>query len=148
MEPVFCRTEFNYDISAASDASGLKCEDESLTKQSFAAEADINEIVRRFGLNGQLPSNVSVPVHADFRGAPDFHGAWNLIVQAREGFAQLPAEVRKRFNNDAGALVDFLSDESNRDEAVKLGLVVKASGQGAAEPAPATPGASPAAKAA
>ena len=49
---------------------------------------------------------------------------------------QLPADVRTRFNNDAGALVDFVSDDANRAEAEKLGLVLPK----ASEPNPAPEG--------
>lgn len=126
---------FNYDTNEASDASGLKCEDVSLTKQSFAEEADINYIIRRFGLDGQLPSNVQMPMNGDFRNAPDFMSAMNLIVAAREGFMTLPAKIRSRFDNDPRKLVDFLSDEANRDEAVKLGIVVAPVAAPAATPA-------------
>ncbi|AXH74000.1 MAG: internal scaffolding protein [Microviridae sp.] len=130
---------FNYNTNEASDASGLKCEDVSLAKQSFAEECDINTIVRRFGLTGELPSNVRVPVHGDFRNLPDFHGAMRMIREAQEGFARLPANVRARFHNDAGELIDFLSDVGNRDEAVKLGLVVAQPAAPAAETAVAAP---------
>lgn len=123
---MFLRTEFNYDRDAASLESGLRCDDVSLAKQSFADEADINTIVRRFGLTGQLPSGVEAPTYGDFVGVFDFHSAMNAVAQARESFDKLPADVRYRFNNDPGQLVDFCSDEANRAEAEKLGLVVPA----------------------
>lgn len=112
------------DFDAESVRTGLLCEDVSLAKQSFAAEVDINTIVRRFGLSGELPSDVRAPVYADFEGPFDFHSAMNAIAQAREAFECLPADVRTRFQNDPGQFVDFCSDEANRAEAEKLGLVV------------------------
>ena len=45
--PVFLRAFNNYDMGAVSDETGLRCEDASLTKQSFAEECDINTIVRK-----------------------------------------------------------------------------------------------------
>lgn len=116
---------FNYDTNVASDESGLACAvGSSLTKQSFAEEVDINTIVRRFGLSGELPSGVRIPQYADFHTVIDFHSAMLQVRRAEEAFAQLPASVRARFGNDAGSLVDFVSDEDNRDEAIRLGLVV------------------------
>jgi Chlamydia-phage Chp2 scaffold (Chlamy_scaf) len=47
----------------------------------------------------------------------------NAVIAADAAFMQLPADIRTRFNNDAGAFVDFCSDENNRAEAEKLGLV-------------------------
>lgn len=123
MEVPFLRTPYNYDRDAASDESGLSCEDESLAIQSAAEEADINTIVRRFGLTGQLPSGVAMPRYGDFSNLPDFHTAMNMVRQAQEGFMNVPAEIRARFGNDPQQLMQFLEDDRNRDEAVKLGLV-------------------------
>jgi phage internal scaffolding protein len=121
---VFLRTPYNYDVNEASDASGLVCDDPSLAQQHAKDECDINTIVRRFGLTGELPSNVRAPQYGDFTDAVDYHTALNAVRAADEAFMQLPADVRTRFNNDAGAFVDFVSDDSNRAEAEKLGLVL------------------------
>lgn len=124
MNPVFIRSAYNYDMFEASTESGLNCEDKSLTKQSFAEECDINTIVRRFNLTGELPSSVRVPEYADFEGAFDYHSALNAIASARESFDAMTAEVRQRFNNDPGQFVDFCNDPSNIDQMVKMGLAV------------------------
>lgn len=121
---MFIRTAFNYDVDAASDESGLKCEDVSRTHQSFAEECDINTIVRRFNLTGALPDNVRVPQYADFEESFDFHSAMNAIAMANESFDAMPAEVRARFHNDPGEFVDFCSIPDNIEEMRKLGLAV------------------------
>lgn len=97
--------------------------DAGWTQQEFAADADINEIVRRFGLTGQLPDNVRVPQYGDFTGITDFESAMRAVRKAEEDFMELPAELRLRFNNDPQRLMEFLDNDANRDEAVKLGLV-------------------------
>lgn len=119
----FVRNPYNYDMNQASDESGLKCEDKTLAKQSFLEEVDINTIVRRFNLTGQLPDNVRMPTYQDFEGIFDFHSAMNAVTRAEEAFRALPADVRSRFHNDPGEFHDFFLDENNRPEAVKLGLV-------------------------
>lgn len=118
------RNPYNYDVDAASIESGLKCEDVSRTIQSAKDEVDINTIVRRFGITGAIPQNVRAPTYGDFTGVRDFHEAANAIRSAAESFMEMPAEVRSRFQNDAGKFVDFCSDEANRDEMKKLGLLV------------------------
>jgi len=120
---VFLRTPYNYDTMEASDASALLCEDPSLAQQHARDETDINTIVKRFGLTGELPSNVRTPTYGDFSDAMDYHTSLNAVRAADAAFMQLPADIRNRFNNDAGAFVDFCSDENNRAEAEKLGLV-------------------------
>jgi len=124
MKGPFVRSPYNYDMDEASDLSGLSCLDVSLAKQSFAEECDINTIVKRFNLSGQLPENVFVPQYGDFEEVFDFHTAMNVVAKAGEAFDAMPADVRARFNNDPGAFVDFVSDPANTDEAVKLGIAV------------------------
>lgn len=118
---VFVRSAFNYDVDAASDESGLDCQDPSLAKQEFKEESDINTILRRFNVTGHLP-NVRLPQFGDFDGIVDFHSAMNAIAQAHESFDALPAEIRSRFQNDPGQFVDFCLDDQNKDELVKMGL--------------------------
>ena len=124
-EMVLVRAPFNYDADQASLDSGIACEDPSLAHQSFAEDADINTIVRRFGLTGELPSGVVAPVYGDFSGVVDFHSAMNAIAKANESFDAMPAEVRYRFGNDPGRFVEFCSDPANQVEAENLGLVFK-----------------------
>lgn len=121
---VFLRTPYNYDTLAASRESGVDASVEpSLTHQSFAEEADINTIVKRFGLTGELPSNVRMPEFADFTEVHDFKTAMDAVARSREAFEAMPADVRARFGNDPAAFVDFCTDSSNLEEARKLGLV-------------------------
>ena len=122
---VFFRTPYNYDTDEVSAETGLACSDETLTQQQFKEESDINEIVRRFGLTGQMPENVNLPRYGDFTEVTDFQSALNLVLQAEDEFMRLPAELRARFQNDPGALLDFVHDDRNRDEAIKLGLIEK-----------------------
>lgn len=140
MKTVFLRTAYNYDMNKAGDESGLACQDLSLAKQSFAEECDINTIVRRFGVTGELPVGVRAPTYGDFTGIFDFRTAMSAIAQAGEAFDEMPAEVRARFHNDPAEFVDFCSNEANRDEAIRLGLVLPKAATLAAE-APSAPAA-------
>ena len=119
----FVRSPFNYDMNAASDESGLKCDDPSLTQQNAKDECDINVIMERFGRGMELPENFRPPQYGDFTGISDYHTALNRVALANEAFDSMPAKLRSRFNNDPVQLMEFLDDDKNRDEAVKLGLV-------------------------
>lgn len=120
----FVRNAFNYDRRKASLACGLECYDLSRTQQSQKDEADINMIVKRFGLTGQLPSNVRAPTFGDFDQVNDFQTAMNVIVEAERSFMKMPAEVRSRFNHSPQLFVEFCSDEKNLPEMRKLGLAI------------------------
>lgn len=100
-----------------------------LTVQSFRDDADLNVLLRRFGVARELPRPDVRPFYGDFSSAPDYQTALNMIQEADSAFAGLPAAVRARFRNNPGELVAFLQDERNLDEAVDLGLAV-------AKPAP------------
>lgn len=119
---VFCRSPFNYSTDDVSRETGFSSDKPSLTKQSFREECDINTIVRRFGLTGEMPSPLS-PQFGDFSEVVDFQTAMNAIRRAGEDFMTLPASLRSRFDNDPSRLIAFLEDKANFDEAVKLGLV-------------------------
>lgn len=118
----FLRTAYNYDRNAVSDETGLLCLDPSLAKQEFAEEVDINTIIRRFNVGGDLPQNVRAPTYGDFTGIDSFQEAVNAIASANESFDAMPAAVRARFNNDPAAFVAFCSDADNLAEMKKLGL--------------------------
>ena len=120
---VFVRTPFNYDVDFASEVSGLVSDPETRTQQQFAEECDINTIVERFGLGYKMPEALRLPQYGDFTGLDSYHDAVNAIALAGESFDALPANVRTRFQNDPGQFVEFMMDDKNRDEAVKLGLL-------------------------
>jgi len=123
MKMPFLRTMYNYDRDAASNESGLACEEPSLTQQHFKDETDINNILRQFNITGLLPEQPLSPRYGDFTGIGDYHGALNAVIAAEDQFMALPANLRARFENDPAQLIDFLSDENNRSEAEKLGLL-------------------------
>lgn len=129
MRPTFVRSPYNYDVEAVSDETGLRCEEPTLAQQQFKEECDINTIVERFGLTGQLPENPSVPRYGDFTGISDFQSAMNAVRKAEADFMELPAAVRARFNHDPQQLLEFVEDGRNLEEARSLGLVPAASVQ-------------------
>jgi hypothetical protein len=136
------RIPYYYDTDAVSKKNSITCEDESLTVQSQKDESDINNIIRRFGLTGEMPTNPVMPQYGDFTGIKDYQSALNQIIKAKEDFMTLPPEIRKRFNHDPQILLDFISDPQNQEEAVKLGLlkaVKKPADGGAAVPASTPP---------
>lgn len=119
----FVRDPYNYDKDEVSNETGLKCEDPSLAQQHMKDECDINVIVERFGVTGQLPVMTLEPTYGDFSGVSDYQDALIKLQQTDADFMALPAAIRARFANDPFELVNFLASEANRDEAIQLGLI-------------------------
>lgn len=82
--------------------------DEHRTIQSGKDDADINVIVRRFGISGGLPVVSMPPPITEFMDVFDFQSAMNVVVKAQKSFGELDADVRARFNNDPARFVEFV----------------------------------------
>jgi len=119
----FVRNPYNYDMALVSQETGLFCKDPSLAQQHMKDDCDINVIVERFGVTGSLPVRAIEPSYGDFSGVSDYHTALNKIRAAEAEFMALPAKLRARFDHDPNALLNFLENEQNRDEAIELGLI-------------------------
>jgi len=122
-QTTFLRTQFNYDHNAASNASGLVCEEPTRAQQHHKDECDINVILERFGKTGQIPVNAISGTYGDFSGVHDYHTAINALIAAESEFAALPANIRTRFANDPANLMQFLENPENKTEAIELGLI-------------------------
>lgn len=121
---VFYRNPHNYDLVEASNETALDQRgQESLTVQDPDGETDINTIVSRFGLTGKFPENPRVPGYGDFTHITDYASALAAVNQAQEGFMEYPAELRARFENNPQLFLEFCSQEENREEMRKLGLL-------------------------
>lgn len=119
------RNAYTEDYNAADFALGGF--EPVLTKQSDAAAADINVIVRRWQSSGVLPTNINdgLAQFADVSELPDYRGCLDLVMKAQKSFGELSSAVRERFANDPAKFLDFVGDPANYDEMVKLGLAVK-----------------------
>lgn len=114
-----------YDLKGRSDECGLVCDEPSRTVQADAEDADINTIVRRFNITGQLPAGgIRVPEFADYEDVFDFHSAQLAILVAEQTFMQIPADVRARFHNDPGEFLHFAADPGNIDALREMGLAM------------------------
>lgn len=129
-----------YDADAVSLDSGLRCEDPSLAIQSQKEEADINVIVERFGITGEVPvtSRVPFPVEVDLDEVLDYRTCMDALNRAQASFMSLPAKVRATFGNDPVAFAEYASDPQNLNKLREWGLAPKAP----AEPSAPSPAAS------
>lgn len=120
------RSRFNYDAREVSKKSALHCYLDSRAVQDAADEADINTIVRKFGVTGKIPVLPIQPQYGDFNTVASFHEAMNLIAETNELFDSQPATIRDKFANNPQNMIDFLENPDNIDESIQLGLRIKA----------------------
>lgn len=114
------RTNFDRDIP-----SGIEFVEPSRTKQSELADSDINNIMARYALTGVAP-NMRDPAQAlygDFSEIEDYQTSLAKVASAEERFNSLPVELRKKFDYDPQNMIDFILDERNREECIKLGFI-------------------------
>lgn len=122
MSIVSRETSFKHAYSEPFRGSDLECKDPSLAQQSFKDETDINVMLERFKVTGQMPAGIRLPEYGDFTGLTDFRTAMGALLSAQDEFMKLPAELRARFGNSPQAFLEFCSDKDNLPELRKLGL--------------------------
>lgn len=101
---------------------------ESPVQLQFADEVDINNIINKFQ-KGIPISHLNSNRGSFTEGSPmeskinmTFEQMLNTQVHAARAFEKLSPAIRNRFGT-AEALLNFLEDPSNLQEAIKLGLV-------------------------
>jgi hypothetical protein len=110
----FFKTPYNHNRDEESARTALYCADPTKTQQHEAEAADINTIVRNFGVTGKLPLVDMPPTIDTFdEEAFDFQSAMNIIAQAKHSFAGMDANVRSAFNNDPQLYVNQIDTWRN-----------------------------------
>ena len=97
---------------------------DSLTKQEFKKDTDLNVIMRKFQVTGAMDH---VNMHQGNYGqhSPvDYHQAMTIVANANSMFEDLPSSVRNRFDNKPEDFLAFVQDEKNFDEANELGIAL------------------------
>lgn len=115
----------------AGTREGWKSSVPSMTQQQFKDEADINYIVSMYDSSGVMPTfhgdgQPAQPVFGDFASLPDnAQEMYNRMIEAKDNFDKLPLDVRKRFNYDPAAFLEFVDNPENLDDLVAMGLATK-----------------------
>ena len=96
---------------------------ESLTQQHFAHEADVRNIIKQYDKTG-LIANVQkgVAQYGDYSEVNEYREALDLVNEANGMFAELPAELRQMFQNNAGTFLEFATNPENEKQMIELGL--------------------------
>lgn len=97
----------------------------SRARQSEAKYADINLIMAKYEKTGVLPPATREGFFADVSMVGDYRDAVARVEKMDEYFLHLPVDVRKKFEHDPAAFLDFVSDQKNLAEIEEMGLIAK-----------------------
>jgi len=112
------RNRFSPRVPVVCDTSVLP----DRAKQSMKDQCDINFIMGRYLKSGNVDWLAKhAPSYGDIEPI-DFHQAMGIVAKAKESFADLPSDVRKRFSQSPAEFLAFCHDGANLDEARRLGL--------------------------
>lgn len=120
------------------------------SKQEFREAADINFIVRKYRMTGQLDAMTrGEVVFGDDAGYKTYADAYAALEKAKEQFLKLPPEIRLELGNDPGRYRELSSEEGirrvlgrmgerQRHEMAKAMRMVRAAQPPASPPSPAS----------
>lgn len=113
----------------------------SRTKSAFAADVNINRIVKKYLSTGQLPQIVGEPRFGDFSSGVSFQESMLAVKRAQEAFEALPVNVRVAMGHDPGRLLDLVNsnEPADREQAYTLGLLQRPKAPEIPAPAPPAP---------
>ncbi len=90
--------------------------DDGRTKQCFKDECDISKIMARFEKTGTISHiNKHEGEYADYSDY-DFTESIRKLTRGREIFDDLPAEVRREFNQSPADFFAYVNDPANMDD--------------------------------
>lgn len=89
--------------------------EETRTVQAFKDTCDINCILARAKKVGVIDHVVQYQPEYGVISAMDFETAFNTVKEAKQMFAELPAQVRANFQNNVENFLAFMEDPENRN---------------------------------
>lgn len=102
-------------------------EDVTRTEQGHRNKVNINKIVAKYIKTGYVEQQNRPAMYGDFSGVLDYHSTLNRIKNAENEFQKIPSEIRKKFDNDIGMLVEYVNNPDNESECVRMGLLPRTS---------------------
>lgn len=108
----------------------------TLTEQHHKEACDINNVLKRYRDTGVIEHrNQYEGFYADISGI-DFTESQNKIANAQSMFEELPAHMRRFFNDSPAFFLDYVQNPDNKPALYDLGLAIRPEGvqPGAASP--------------
>lgn len=105
----------------------------SMTKQSFAEESEINNILAKYEKTGVIDHVKNHGGYAEMPAGLEYQEALQLTIDAQLSFDDLPAKTRREFNNDPFEFLSFVENPDNIERMAELGLLEDAPETGETE---------------
>lgn len=93
------------------------------TKQSMAAECDINTIMQKYQKTGVIDHVAKHGGMYEYATALSYQEAIHLKRDAEEMFNDLPSSLRAQFKGNPAIFLAFVQDDKNLEEMGELGLL-------------------------
>jgi len=101
-------------------------EDEEIrVEQSHKDEADINNIVKKHGLDLIAKTAAMQTFTYDENPTNDFQEVMQAVITAEKSFSSIPSEIRKEFDNNPAKFMDFIYNPDNKQKMIDMGLSPK-----------------------
>jgi len=98
-------------------------EDEEIrVEQSHKQEADINNIVRKHGLDLIAKTAAMQTFRYDENPSNDFQEVMQAVITAEQSFNSIPSDIRKKFDNNPAKFMDFIYNPENKQAMIDMGL--------------------------
>jgi phage internal scaffolding protein len=93
------------------------------TEQAHKNQCDVNHIIQKYDKTGLINHISRIEAKFGDLTGDDYKTMADRVINAQNMFNDLPAEIRKRFENSPENLLRFMDDPNNRNEAIQLGLI-------------------------
>lgn len=92
----------------------IKFDEPTKTKQEYKDDVNINNIIKKYKITGELPVANKMPRYEDVSKVPDYRTALDVVNNAQMAFKALPASLRQKFRNDPAVMLDWSNDPANQ----------------------------------
>jgi len=99
--------------------------DDGMTKQSDKSKACVHTILKQQAKGLFVGMHDNRPLEGEIPDVDSYFEAVKIVTDASNAFAELPLEIRQRFDNSPAKLSEFIHNPDNAEEVYSLGLANK-----------------------
>ncbi len=96
---------------------------DTMVREAFRDECDVNKIVARYALAGTMPLTVAEAAYGDVSEVSDYKTALDLVYASKDRLSELPDAAREMYMKDPLGYWTALDATKERSDLVELGLL-------------------------